>query len=99
MASSRTAVEPAGAVNAHVVRALLAQGWVGAEFLRLIPGTFGGSIAMNAGTKERWVSDILICATLVVPDERGFFCVRELSASELELGYRHASIPEGALVT
>ena len=61
----------AGAVNAHVVRGLHSHGWVGAEFLALVPGTFGGAVAMNAGTKHGELAEVLVDADLVVPTEIG----------------------------
>lgn len=84
----------AGAINAHLVRGLLGEGWVGAEFLTLIPGTFGGSVALNAGTKEAWISNILESATVVTASGD----VVELTAHELELSYRHSELPPGAIV-
>lgn len=87
----------AGMLNAHLVRKLVKAGLTGAEFLKLIPGTFGGSVAMNAGTKEQWISTILVDATLLVPvgDE---FVIRRVTVDELELRYRHATLPEGSIV-
>ena len=89
----------AGAINAHLVRGLLAEGWVGAEFLTLIPGTFGGAVALNAGTKEQELATILESVTLAIPDEaRGEWLIQELQADGLQLDYRHAELPDGALV-
>ena len=84
----------AGAVNAHLVRGLLAQGWVGAEFLTLIPGTFGGSVALNAGTKDAWISNILESAVVVTAEGEAL----ELSAQDLGLAYRHSELPPGGIV-
>lgn len=87
----------AGMLNAHLVRKLVKAGMTGAEFLKLIPGSFGGSVAMNAGTKEQWLSTILVDATLLVPGGDGF-AVQRVEAEALELRYRHATLPEGAVV-
>jgi UDP-N-acetylmuramate dehydrogenase len=46
----------AGLVNAHLVRGVLASGLVGAEFLVLIPGTFGGE---DCGDDARAARDAL----------------------------------------
>lgn len=88
----------AGTINAHLVRAMLGAGLVGAEFLVLIPGTFGGAVAMNAGTKEQEVSSILKRAELLIPDGRGGYTLELLDAADLHLSYRHAELPEGAIV-
>jgi UDP-N-acetylmuramate dehydrogenase len=87
----------AGAVNAHLVRGLLKDGWIGMEFLVLIPGTFGGAIAMNAGTREKELSSILRRVELFAPDEPGMATV--LNASDIEISYRHTALPEGSIVT
>lgn len=87
----------AGAVNAHVVRALHKAGWVGAEFLALIPGTFGGAVAMNAGTKDAELTEVLIDVDLLAPDGEGFRrCT--LTRDELKPSYRHCELPDGAVV-
>jgi UDP-N-acetylmuramate dehydrogenase len=89
----------AGALNAHLVRATLGAGLVGAEFLALIPGAFGGAVAMNAGTKEQEVASILERAELLVPDGQGGFTLEQVEASALHMRYRHAELPAGAVVT
>ncbi len=89
-----------GTVNAHLVRGLLDEGWVGTEFLHLVPGTFGGAVAMNAGTKEAELRSILQTADLLVPrdGEDVQFERHRVPAGELELRYRDANLPEGSLV-
>ena len=93
----------AGCVNAHLVRGLLSEGFVGAEFLMLIPGTFGGAVAMNAGTREADLGGILEEVSYVVlpkaARDRGD-CQRVRAASqELGISYRHVDLPAGAIVT
>ncbi len=88
----------AGLVNAHLVAGLLEAGWVGAEFLRLIPGTFGGAVAMNAGTKEAELASVLADVDILRVEE-GEVVERRLPAEALSLAYRHSELPEGAVVT
>lgn len=89
----------AGVVNAHLVRGLLKDGWVGAEFMTLIPGTFGGAVALNAGTKERELRAILDSVDLAVPDADGqCWKIQQFSADELQMSYRHTALPPGAVV-
>ncbi len=85
----------AGCVNAHLVRGLLKQGYVGAEFLMLIPGCFGGAVVMNAGTRDAELGAILEHVTML--DTRTCEVLR-LHRDELDVAYRHTSLPEGALV-
>ena len=87
----------AGAVNAHLVRGLLADGWIGMEFLVLIPGTFGGAVVMNAGTREKELSSILRRVELYAPGEPRMVTV--LDASTIEISYRHTALPPGSVVT
>jgi UDP-N-acetylmuramate dehydrogenase len=87
----------AGTVNAHLVRGLLKEGWIGMEFLVLIPGTFGGAITMNAGTREKELSSILRRVEIFAPDEPGMVTV--LDASQIQISYRHTDLPAGCVVT
>ncbi len=86
----------AGAINAHLVRGLLREGFIGMEFLSLIPGTFGGAVAMNAGTREKELSEILQEVTLWLPEEPGK--VVTMSPNEIEMRYRHCELPPRAIV-
>ncbi|MEQ1507229.1 MAG: UDP-N-acetylmuramate dehydrogenase, partial [Myxococcota bacterium] len=71
-------------------------GWTGLELFAGIPGTVGGAVRMNAGTAVGEVADRLIDVTVVEsgPDA----VVSVLPASALNLGYRHADLPTGAVV-
>lgn len=84
----------AGAVNAHLVRDLHRAGYVGAEFLALVPGTVGGAVVMNAGTRWGELSGILD-AVAVVDARHGH---RWIAATELGMSYRHTALPKGAVV-
>ncbi|WP_168211035.1 UDP-N-acetylmuramate dehydrogenase [Persicimonas caeni] len=88
----------AGAVNAHVVRALHKGGWVGAEFLALIPGTFGGAVVMNAGTKEAELSEVLLDVDVLEPDGAGGYRRSTWEPAKLGLSYRHSEVSDDVLV-
>jgi UDP-N-acetylmuramate dehydrogenase len=89
----------AGAINAHLVRSLLKGGWVGAEFLSLIPGTFGGAVALNAGTKEKELLKILDSVLIARPDPEERCWKSEWRTPEsLAMTYRHAELAKGAIV-
>jgi UDP-N-acetylmuramate dehydrogenase len=84
---------PAGMPTARVVQRAHGLGLVGGEFLRGIPGTLGGALAMNAGTRSGEMGDVVTHVELATADG-----VRELTAGELGFAYRNCSLPEGAVV-
>lgn len=69
-------------------------GIAGLEFMRGIPGTVGGFVRMNGGAYGREVADVLVDCAVILPD--GSFVT--LSAAELDYGYRHSALPDGAIV-
>jgi UDP-N-acetylmuramate dehydrogenase len=69
-------------------------GVAGLEFLRGIPGTVGGFVRMNGGAYGREVSDVLVCARLVLRSGE----VVEWANEKLGYTYRHSEVPEGAVV-
>lgn len=68
--------------------------WTGLQMVAGVPGTMGGAVRMNAGTKLGEVSDGLVDVDLVLAGgEHG-----TVPASALRLGYRHSDLPPGAIV-
>ncbi len=66
----------------------------GFSFLYGIPGTIGGGVRMNAGTRIGCMKDILLEAEIMGPDGH-----RETrSAAALELDYRHSNLKEDEVV-
>ena len=63
-------------------------------FLRTIPGSVGGAVRMNAGCYGTYVADRLVSAEAMLRD--GSRAV--LTPEELAFGYRHAALPEGAVL-
>ena len=78
----------------RALRAARKRGLTGPEFLVGIPGTLGGQVTMNAGTRHGQVSDLLVSAELATADGIGW-----LPASQLALAYRESHLPPGAVVT
>ena len=70
--------------------AALNQSLAGLEFAYGIPGTVGGAVFMNAGAYKGEMSQVLTSVTVL--DEAGN--LRELSADELQLSYRHSVFME-----
>lgn len=89
------AIIGAGTTNAQAVRVLHASGLIGAECVALVPGTLGGAVAMNAGTRHGELSSVLDAAEVALPNGELVW----LDASELSMSYRTTKLPEGALVT
>ena len=90
----RTLRAGAAAMGITVATAARDAGIAGLEFLRGIPGTLGGAVAMNAGAYGREIADVLVEATLALPGGR----VVTLPAAELGFAYRHSTLPPGAIV-
>ncbi|MGO9830060.1 MAG: UDP-N-acetylmuramate dehydrogenase [Myxococcaceae bacterium] len=82
----------AGAAIVRLVNQMRARGYVGAEFLAGIPGTLGGALAMNAGTKHGECVQVLDAVELATPEGVGW-----VARSELAIGYRHTALPAGAV--
>lgn len=84
----------AGAAISRLPLLMKARGWVGAEFLAGIPGTIGGAVAMNAGTKLGECMSRVARIELATCDGLGW-----LERGALAFGYRNTSLPHQAVVT
>ena len=84
----------AGAPSVRLPSRAHALGLVGMEFIAGIPGTLGGAVAMNAGTRSGEMKDVVTRVELATADGAGF-----VPAAALEFGYRRARLPAGAVVT
>ena len=93
-ARARTLLLPAGAPIARLMARAHALGLVGAEFIAGIPGTLGGATAMNAGTRQGELAEVLTRVELATAEGTGF-----VPAASLGLAYRHSELPPGAVVT
>jgi UDP-N-acetylmuramate dehydrogenase len=82
----------AAALDAAVARAAADAGIAGLEFLRGIPGTIGGALAMNAGCYGTETKDVFVEARAV--DSRGK--VVTLGSDEMGFSYRHSK-PQGLI--
>ena len=70
------------------------RGLTGFEFAGGIPGTLGGAVTMNAGAYGGEIRDVILSARVMTKSGD----VRELSAEELDLSYRHSIIQEKDLI-
>ncbi len=85
----------AGSLWSKVLRFVMKEGWTGLEFGAGIPGTLGGAIATNAGTRGGETADRLISVTGV--DAGGE--IRTLARADIPFVYRNGPLPEGFVVT
>ena len=59
----------AGVILAALVQDAFRAGLTGLEFAVGIPGTLGGALAMNAGSRDEWIGSVVESVTLFVPGE------------------------------
>ncbi len=84
----------AGISFPRLSQAAYEQGLSGLEFACGIPGTLGGAIAMNAGTRDGEIADVLHSVTIM--DRLGNAV--EHPRSQLTFEYRKSRLPEGVIV-
>ena len=84
----------AGVILAAVVQDAFKQGLSGLEFAVGIPGTVGGAVAMNAGSRDDWIGSIVETVTLFVPG-RGLVGVR---GPEVPWGYRRSGLSARGII-
>ncbi|MCA9563941.1 MAG: UDP-N-acetylmuramate dehydrogenase, partial [Myxococcales bacterium] len=59
-----------------------------------VPGTLGGAVAMNAGTRSGELGDVLVSVRVMGPDGT----IQDLDHARLGFAYRTANVPAGSLV-
>ncbi len=83
-----------GTVLARVVQEAFNKALSGFEFAVGIPGTVGGALAMNAGTRTEWIGAIVQSVTTYRPG-RG---LNRYRGDGVEWGYRCTSLPAGEVI-
>lgn len=69
-------------------RHCLSRGWGGFEFMCGIPGTIGGAIRMNAGTRQGEIKDNFVSATVLTPGGE----MKVLSKKDMNFSHRHSKL-------
>ncbi len=93
-AEGETLVLGAGQPTSRLWIRAHALGLVGMEFIAGIPGTMGGAVAMNAGTRVGEMKDVVARVELATARGAGF-----MDARELGFAYRTCRLPADAVVT
>jgi len=88
-----TVTAGAAALDGHVARKAADQG-VDLTFLRTIPGSIGGAVAMNAGCYGSYVADVLETVRAVTRQGQ----VITLTPKDLNFRYRQSDLPPGAVL-
>ena len=80
----------AGCRLGALYRRALEESLGGLEFTIGIPGTVGGAVMMNAGTRQGEMADVVTAVTLVDGQGR----IRQIDRENLRFSYRRLSFPE-----
>ncbi|MGQ0504205.1 MAG: UDP-N-acetylmuramate dehydrogenase [Myxococcaceae bacterium] len=83
-----------GAAIVRLVQQMKTNGLVGAEFLAGIPGSLGGAVRMNAGTKHGECMTIVDAVELASAE--GLTWVPQ---AQIPYVYRHTTLPTGSVLT
>ena len=83
-----------GTQLARVVNEAMKSELTGLECCVGIPGTVGGAIAMNAGTRQEWIGNVVDSVVVYRPGTG----LARYDVSDLEWGYRYCSLPAGEIV-
>lgn len=93
-ADLNTVVAGGGVILSRLVQDAFKNGYAGFEFAVGVPGTLGGALFMNAGTREEWIGSIVESITVLRPGS-GLVRYRK---GDLPWHYRNAGIPLGEVV-
>ena len=78
----------------RLLRETIGRGLAGLEGMTGVPGTVGGAIYMNAGTRHGYIADTL--ATVTAVDRQGQLL--NLTKDDLDMGYRQSKVHELGIV-
>ncbi len=84
----------AGTLLGRLVQAAFATGLSGLEFAVGIPGTVGGALGMNAGSRDVWIDGITESVTVFRPG----IGLQRLRGSDVVWGYRKSDLPARGVI-
>ncbi len=93
-AEDRTITAGAGATLSRVVNEALRAGLSGLEPCVGIPGTVGGAVSMDAGTRREWIGRRVRDLVVFRPGEG----MHRYAGEEIEWGYRRTSLPTSEII-
>lgn len=84
----------AGVILARLVNSAYSKGLSGLEFAMGIPGTVGGAVSMNAGTRDTWIGSLIEDVVTYKP------CVgiRHYGHDDVYWAYRETGIPRDEII-
>ena len=85
----------AGVMLARLVNDALSRGLSGLEFGVGIPGSVGGAVSMNAGTRDEWIGSLVEDVVTLDPVSGG---IRHYAGSDIAWGYRECGIPRNEII-
>lgn len=87
-------VAGAGTLLSRIVQDAFKNGYSGFEFAVGIPGTLGGALFMNAGTRNDWIGSRVESITVYTPKGG----LEKWSGSDIDWQYRNSGIPRGVIL-
>lgn len=84
----------AGVILARLVNDALSRGLSGLEFAVGIPGTVGGAVSMNAGTRTEWIGSLVEDVVTYKPGSG----IRHYSHDDVYWAYRESGIPRDEII-
>ena len=87
-------VAGAAVLTSKLVNLALKSELTGLECCTGIPGTVGGAVAMNAGSRDAWIGSAVRDVVVARPGKG----LSRLKASDIEWGYRHAAFEKDDII-
>ena len=79
---------------ARLVNDALSRSLSGLEFAVGIPGSVGGAVSMNAGTRNEWIGSLIEDVVTFDPGSG----IKHYAGSEIAWGYRECSLPRNEII-
>ena len=84
----------AGTTLSRLVQEVFHRGYGGMEFAVGTPGSVGGAVRMNAGTKDDWIGSRVVSVTTFAPDQG----LKRYAPSDIEWAYRSTSFAPDEII-